>query len=540
MSAAPPARRRNPRTALVAAALALAAALPTLLGGLSRSFISLDDPQYVFENPVVRGGLGTASLRWALTTFHGANWHPLTWVSHLLDVSLFGLDPRWHHLTSVALHAATTALLFVALARLTGALGASACAAALFGAHPLHVESVAWIAERKDVLSGACFALALLAYERYARRPGAGRMSAVAALLALGLAAKPMLVTLPCVLLLLDFWPLGRLRVGGAPGAVAPGRLLAEKLPLFALAAASSVVTVVAQRAEGAMALMGEVPAGARLANAAVSYATYVARTIWPHPLAVYYPYPLGGHPGWKIGAAALALAAITAAALAQRRRRPFLLVGWLWFAGMLVPVIGLVQVGQQAMADRYAYLPLAGLLVAGVWLARAPAGAPARRRQAAAAVAVALVAALTAAAAAQTRLWRDSVTLFTHTLAHTKDNWVISNNLGVVLDGLGRRQEALACFQEALRVRPGYADAHNNLAIVFMKTGRPDEGIRHFREAVRLDPGLVDARVNLGRALALRGRPREAVAALEEALRIQPDNAEAAALLAAVRAAGR
>jgi len=329
----------------------------------SFDFCGFDDDAYVSENALVRQGLTPRGVAWAFTTFRAANWHPLTWLSHMLDVSLFGMEPGAHHLVNVAFHAANAVLLFLVLRGMTGALWGSAAVAALFALHPLHVESVAWIAQRKDVLSAFFFLLMLSAYLRYARSPSRGRLAAVTALFALGLLAKPMLVTAPFVLLLLDFWPLGRF--GGAhpdpgtlpaghPPAVGVRRAVLEKVPLFLLSALSSVVTVVAQSRGGAMVPADALPFGARAANALVACAAYLWKTFWPAGLAVYYPHTKGELPAWKIAGAAALLSALTGIAVREARRRPYLAVGWLWFLGMLVPVIGLVQVGGQAMADRY------------------------------------------------------------------------------------------------------------------------------------------------------------------------------------------
>jgi Flp pilus assembly protein TadD len=542
MSAAPAAPPRGPRTAALALLVGALAVAPYLPAGTG-AFVNLDDPAYVLRNDHVRGGLSLANARWAFTAFYAANWHPLTWLSHQLDVTLFGLDPRGHHLDSVLLHGAAAALLFLALARLTGRRWPSAAVAALFGVHPLHVESVAWVAERKDVLAGLFFMLTLLAYERAARRGRVLRSVALPALFALGLMAKPMLVTLPCVLLLLDFWPLGRL---GPPRGAAPvpadrwRDLVVEKLPLLALAAAAGVVTVLAQGARGAVQSVDLVPLGQRLGNALVSYAAYLGTTLWPVRLAAYYP-----HPGGTIGApallgAGLLLAALTGAAVAGRRTRPALAAGWLWFAGMLVPVIGLVQVGAQARADRYTYLPLIGIFVAVAWVA---AALPALRRRPAllGALAGAAILACGARSVVQTGYWRDSETLWRRTLAVTDDNWLAHNNLGLVLKDSGRAAEAIEHFRAVLRIAPDLAGTSwNHLGMALAAAGRTDEAEAAFRESIRARPQFAEARCNLG-LLLLPRRPAEAVAALGEALALRPDLFEARyALAQALVAAGR
>jgi len=544
-----PRRPRGPLAlSLLAIALALLAVAPYFAAGVSRSFIGLDDPDYVLENQQVLAGLTPAGVRWALTSFHAANWHPLTWLSHMTDVSLFGLDARGHHLTSILLHGASTALLFLSLLRLTGARWPSAFAAAVFGVHPLRVESVAWVAERKDVLAGLFFMLVLLAYERYARRGGAGRYLVVALFLALGLMSKPMLVTVPAVLLLVDFWPLGRLR----PAAIV------DKLPLFALAAASGIATFAAQRAGAAVADVRFVPVATRVANAAVSYASYLGKTLWPSSLAVFYPHRLGAIPGWQIGGATLLLSALSLLAFLQRRRRPALAVGWLWFLAMLLPVAGLIQVGEQSMADRYTYLPSIGLLVGLAWTL--PAAQPPGRTAAAVSriAAVAVLAALLAVSTLQARLWQEGTTLFRHSLAVTSDNWLIASSLGAalykagfpqeaeallrrairlnplhykgmtvlgdILADSGRAAEALDLYREALRIRPDYPVAQNNLGVTLEERGDLQGAIGHYRQALEADPGYPEALYNLGKNLAAVGNSAEAIACFREILHLRPD----------------
>ena len=514
---------------LAVLAVAGSAVIPYLLGGVSRSFINLDDPAYIYENPWVRNGLTPEGLRWALSAFHSSNWHPLTWISHMLDVSLFGLNPFGHHAMSIALHALTAALLFLALRRMTGAPWPSAFVAVLFGVHPQHVESVAWAAERKDVLSGLFFALVLLAYERWLRRGGAGGYLAIVALLALGLAAKPMLVTLPFVLLLLDIWPLGRTRLtapcrGAARQPVPWLQLLWEKVPLIALAAVSSAITFRAQQTADAVVGFEVIPAGARFANLLVSSVRYLGKTVWPTSLAVYYPFPSSGYPWWQPAVAALILAAITVVAVARLRRWPWLAVGWFWFLGMMVPVIGLVQVGGQALADRYMYLPHIGLFILSTW-GLAALTRPLRWRRALLGTAgVAALVFLSVAAAAQVGYWRDGLTLFDRTLTVTTGNAIIHGNLGVLLDDQGRFAEAAAHYREAIRYYPRHAQAHNNLAVALVKLGQPGEAVEQYREALRLRPDLTDCRQNFAQLLVRLGRRDEALAEFREIVRVRPD----------------
>ncbi len=496
------------------------------------AFVNLDDQQYVTSNPVVLRGLTWDGVAWAFGGFHAANWHPLTWLSHMADVTLFGADAGAHHAVNVALHALNALLLFGFLRRATGATWRSAAVAALFAVHPLHVESVAWVSERKDVLSGAFFFLTLHAWLGYTRRPGAGRYVAVAALFVLGLLAKPMLVTLPLVLLLVDAWPLGRLAPGAAGGSTPSraARLVAEKVPLLVLAAASSIVTWLAQSAGGATASAEAIPLGGRVANAAVSYVLYLVRTVWPSGLAAFYPHPSlagDGIPAWKTAGALLLLLAVTAAAVRERARRPYLLFGWLWFVGTLLPVIGLVQVGEQGLADRYSYLPLTGLLVAAVWGGAERLG---RLRSPALAwgAAAAPILALALAAHAQASTWRDSLALHGRALEVTERNWNAWSGLGDALADAGRPQEAIAAYREALRVRPRLATAWNGLGAAYGQLGAHAEAIAAFEEALRSQPGYADAWYNLGTAHGSLGRHARAAECFRAALRIRPDDARA------------
>jgi tetratricopeptide (TPR) repeat protein len=531
-------RERGRSRALLACAVALLAATPYLAGGVSRNFIAFDDDSHIYGNPEVLRGLSLRTALWALRSTENSNWYPLTRLTHLADASLFGMRAGGHHLASVAWHASAAVLLFLALRLMTGALWRSAMVAALFAVHPLQVESVAWATERSTVLAGFFFALTLLLWTRYSRRPGAGRYGAAAATLALGLMSKPVLVTLPLVLLLLDFWPLGRLHLPGSPPWLPnPARLrrcLLEKAPLLAFTAFASALTLWAQGRSGALGDLETTPLGLRLGNAALSYLAYLRNLLWPAQLAVYYPHPGRNLPSSAAIAAGLALALLTAASLTQLRRRPWLAVSWSWFVGMLVPMIGIVTVGGQAMADRYAYRPSIGLFLALVWFAAEGPPAPLRRPTVLAPLAGAALAALLVTASKQARLWRDSETLFRHTLAVTKDNWVIRNNYAVVLGRLGRHEEAIANAREALRINPGFVDALVNLGNSLSLAGQYEEAVASYREALRLHPAhgdpreLAELHYNLGIPLAALGRHEEAVASFREALRLQPDLPEA------------
>ena len=448
----------------VAAGLGLSLALLTLatyLPVLAHGFIRFDDPLYVTRNPHVQAGLSWEGIAWAFSANVASNWHPLTLLSHMLDCELFGMDPLGHHLTSLLLHTASVVLLFEALRRMTGCAWRSAVVAALFAVHPTHVESVAWIAERKDVLSGFFWMLTLLAWVCYVRQPSPKRYAAVVLALAAGLLSKPMVVTLPFVLLLLDVWPLRRkIRVK-------------EKLPLFALAAASCVATVIAQ--SGAIGLASRFPLRLRLANAVLSYVSYLGKTVLPTRLAVFYPMP-GEFPDWKVAGAVLLLAVLTV--LAWKAGRYFT-VGWLWFLGTLVPVIGIVQVGGQGMADRYTYLPTIGLFLIAAW------GLPRRARW----IVPGVVLALAIDTRLQLRHWEDSESLFQHAAAVTERNFIAHLNLAQIYAERGERGPALEHFRTTLEIRPGMWQAQASLGNTLRRWGRPDKALPHLRNAVRLRP---------------------------------------------------
>jgi tetratricopeptide (TPR) repeat protein len=491
-------------------------------------FVDYDDD--ITRNPQVKAGLTPASVGWAFTTIQSTNWNPLVWLSLEVDYAIYGLSAWGFHFTNVVLHAANALLVFLVLRRMTGAVWRSWLVAAFFALHPLRVESVAWLAERKDVLSTFFGLLTLLAYARYARQPGWGRYLLVVLTFAVGLMAKPMLVTLPFVLLLLDYWPLGRTPCTGtvAERWAAWRWLLLEKVPLLVLSAACSVVTWYAQQHGKAIAPLEVFPLAARLANALNAYVAYLGQTLWPVGLAPYYPHPGRSVSRATATAAGLLLAALTAFAVRMRRSHPYLLVGWLWYVGTLVPVIGLVQVGAQARADRYTYLPHIGLFVAGVWgLANLAA-----RRQGRWAVAAAVGLGLILCSRVtwdQVRYWHDDEALWRRAVDVTTANARAHNNLGAVLGKFGRHREAIAEFQAALAVDPYYADAHYHLGVALAKTGRPAEALGELRRAVELDPGEPRAHEELGLLLAKRGGPdeqEEAERHFRTALQSDPDNA--------------
>ncbi len=469
------------------------------------AFVDYDDDRYIVENPNLRLPLDAGALRRAFEP-HETNWIPLTWLSLHLDYRLFGLRPAATLLENAALHALTAALLFVALAQLTGAVGRSAFVAAVFAAHPLHVESVAWASERKDVLAGLFWALGLLAYAHYAAKPTRVRFGCVFAVFALGLLAKPSVVTFPFVLWLLDVWPLGRLRrapAGDARARREARRAVVEKVPLLLLAGAASAVTFVVQRSRGAMTEFDEYPLVYRLLNAAEAAVAYVGDALWPTRLAVFYPHPGIGISPWRAGACALALVAVTAVALRARRSRPYLAVGWFWYLGTLVPVIGIVQVGLQARADRYTYVPLVGLSLAVAWGAVDLARAWQVSRRALAAAAGVAIAALCVGTRLQLRHWRDTVTLFERAVAISPDSAVANHHLGLALVNAGRPLEGRPHLERAIGLGADSAEARAGLAVAFEELGHYREAIESDRAALRIDPGQLYATLHLARVLA-------------------------------------
>jgi tetratricopeptide (TPR) repeat protein len=497
-------------------------------------FVNFDDNDYVYENLHIRKGPTWPGLVWAFSSFHASNWHPLTWLSHMLDIQLYGLWAGGHHLTNVLLHAASVIVLFLVLRRMTGRLWPSAGVAALFAIHPLHVESVAWVSERKDVLSGLFFALTLAAYLGYVRRPfSVLRYLLVVFCFALGLLSKPMLVTLPFALWLLDYWPLGRWKpfagaVAATEGGFVPAfprRVILEKVPLILLAAASCAVTMMAQTT--AMAALEGIPWTTRAANAMVSYIVYLGQSLWPASLVAFYPYTRDALSWWTVAGSVILLASVSVVVVMWRRNRPYLLLGWLWYLGMLVPVIGLVQVGAQARADRYMYLPLIGPSLALAWASIELTGESLIRRRLCGMAWLLVLVALTAMASQQASYWRDSETLWKHALTATSRNWQAHNHLGCVLADRGRFGEALAHYEKSLEIQPNEAKTHYNLGNALSRYGQADRAIAQYQKALEIRPDYVNAHSNLGTALAGRGQFADAIAHYQKALEIAPDNAE-------------
>jgi len=567
-------KMRRYRAEILAGLLLVALTLAALGRVCGNDFVNYDDGDYVTDNRHVQAGLTAESIAWAFTTTHAANWHPLTWLSLQLDHQVYGMAPWGYHLTNLLLHLANTLLLFVALRRMTGVVWRSALVAALFAVHPLHVESVAWVSERKDVLSTLFWMLTLLAYARYCERPAVGRYLPVPLFLALGLMAKPMLVTLPCVLMLLDYWPLRRLGfplpastdssgpAAGVPFLCPPASwrlLLLEKLPLFALVVASCAVTVFAQRL--AMYTLEAMPIQSRVVNALTAYIAYIGKTFWPFNLAALYPFPRTWF-YWQLVVALGLLVSVAGLALRRARRQPYFLVGWLWYLGTLVPVIGLVQVGKQQMADRYTYIPLVGLFVLLVWgvadlLAHSP-----RRRPLLIGLSALVLLPCAALSWRQAGTWRDAASLWTQALDATTDNGDACVQVGSVLEMQGQQGRAIALYREALRidgnnptanqhlgnllakqgkleeaaryyaaslrVKPDDAVANNNCGVYLFQEGKLGEAILHYQAALRIDPGYATAHNNLGAALGKQGKFAEARQCFREALRLDPRYAEA------------
>lgn len=501
-------------------------------------FVTYDDPLYLTANPHVQAGLTVGGLHWAFgrVAGDGTYWHPLTWLSHMLDCQVFGLRAGAHHFVSVVIHAVNAMLLFVTLQYLSRSPWRSVAVAALFAFHPLQVDSVAWAAERKNLLSGVFWMLTLLAYAGYARRPGVGRYLLVAGCLALGLMAKPTLVVLPGVLLLLDVWPLRRIQFAakrqsdGTPdvaSTVSVTRAVLEKIPLGLLSLGASAITLLAHERLAAIHSAAHFSLATRIANAALSYVRYLGKTVWPTNLSFFYPHP-GAWPMEMLVPAAAVLVGISWLVLRQLEVRPYLAVGWLWFTGSLVPVIGLIQVSDQAMADRFMYLPLIGLLIMLVW---GGADLFARFRRFPAAACASALAAMVAGvilSGQQLSHWQNSESLFRHALAVTRDNFVAHNNLGNVLDRAGQYAEAKAHYLAAIRIRPRLGGAHYNLANLLFREGNFAAALEHYGAAVELEPAYADARHNLAVTLTKLSRDADAVVHFQEALRLKPDFAEA------------
>jgi len=482
----------------------------------SHRFVHYDDDTYVTDNPNVLSGLTIRNIKWAFTTGHGSNFHPVTWLSHQLDCTIFGENPGPHHLVNLFWHIANVILLFWLLQRITKRIWPSAFVAALFALHPLHVESVAWVAERKDVLSAFFWLLTMLAYVRYTERPKPARYLLTLLIFIIGLMTKPMLVTLPFCLLLLDYWPLNRLAPTTPDLPKMPGstiiNVFTEKIPFLALSAVSSVITFIVQQRTGAVPSFASLGFKSRLSNAVVSYLAYIAKMFWPARLAVLYPHPADGIPTARAVIFAALLLLITFFLLYHTRRHRYLAFGWLWYLGTLVPVIGIVQVGVQAMADRYTYIPLVGIfIIIAFGCPDLIKKIPFKKYILAAAASVCLIA-CSITTRVQLGYWKDGFSLFDHTLAVTKNNYVIQNNYATVLNNLGRPADAVEHFKEALRFLPDSFEVHNNYGNALKKLGQIDQAIKHFRFALKLNPNAKLTHYNLALALVAKGQYDQAI----------------------------
>jgi len=482
-------------------------------------FVAFDDPLYVTENSKVQDGLTYKGIAWAFTTFHASNWHPITWLSHMLDCEIYGLNPMGHHWTNLQLHIANTLLLFFILQQMTGALWKSAFVAALFALHPLHVESVAWIAERKDVLSTFLGMLTILAYISYVKKRNVFRYFLVVILLSLGLMAKSMLVTFPFVLLLLDFWPLGRL--------ANISRIIWEKIPLFVPVVISSVLTFMAQQSI-ALKSLEIFSLKTRAANAFISYISYMAKTIWPHHLSVFYPHQGAALSLWHAYGAAFLIACVSFFALRKTKQYPYIAFGLFWFLVTLTPVIGMVQVGDQAMADRYTYIPLTGLFIIVTW------GIPdllkklRHRKPILVISAVTILSVMSISSYFQTAHWKNSIELFKQAIKVTDDNLVAHNNLGTAFFAAGKPHEAIFHYKAALKIKPNIPATLKNLAAALFDSGNTDDAILYYKEALRINPKDSDSHYQLGNIQYQKGQSKAALFHYEETLRINPDHADA------------
>jgi tetratricopeptide (TPR) repeat protein len=509
----------------------------TYFPSTQNGFVNIDDGAYVYSNPYVRSGFTWQGIRWAFTAFEKSLWHPLTWFSIMLDCQMFGLNPWGHHLISLLFHAANTALLFLVLQRMTGAAWRSAFVAALFALHPVHVESVAWAAERKDVLSTFFWMLTMLAYVGYVQAEAAKKRTRyyvlAIALFTCGLLSKPMVVTLPLILLLIDFWPLKRFQ-GARPNPQEPGSqtlaktgigpLMIEKLPFLGAAFVVGIVTVFAQKSSGALQPTDRLPVSHRVANAVLSYGHYLAQTLWPTNLAAYYPYQKH-FSFWLVAGLALVGIGICIGVLWISSRRPYLAVGWFWFLVTLGPVIGLIQVGNQAYADRYMYLPLIGLLIIFAWGMHDLTKSLSNRGIVLSTGATVLILVCAVLTRQQIGYWKDSVTLFSHALAVTKENDFAHNNLGTALLEQGHGDEAIPHFEEVVKLAPKNAVAQRNLATAYFTARRLDDAMQHVQEAVKLNPRDPMAQSLLGTVLGMKGQTDQAIKCLQEAVKLAPND---------------
>ena len=505
---------------------------------LDHGFLNFDDTRYVTENTHITKGLAREGVVWAFTKSYASNWHPVTWLSHMLDFEIYGLDPSGHHLTNLFFHIANTILLFWVLLKMTGALWRSGFVAVLFALHPLNVESVAWIAERKNVLSTFFWFLTLWVYVGYVEKKRIKNYLLVVLCLALGLMAKPMLVTLPFVLILLDFWPLKRWGWEDTHTeaetrtlkAETLASLVMEKIPLFILVAGASVTTYIVQKGGGAMRSTEFSSLYSSTANALVSYLDYLEKMAWPRGLSVFYPYPGNALPAWKVLVCGLVLVGVTTWVVRAIRRAPYLAVGWFWYLGTLVPVIGIVQVGEQAMADRYMYIPLIGIFIAIAW--RLPELMKNGKQKLLPILGGVFIFLLVALTWTQVRHWKNGITLFEHAISVTKNESpsfvIVYNNLGHALASEKQYEEAVTQYRQGIKINPYYSKAHNNLGHALNELKRYDEAIEHYQQAISIEANYAEAYNNLANALGKKGKLKESIAYYNEAIRFKGDYAEA------------
>jgi tetratricopeptide (TPR) repeat protein len=535
-------RRKKRVTLLIYIALAAATVIayePIRHNG----FVGYDDTDYIVKNPHITGGITHQSIIWAFTKPYASNWHPLTWISHILDYQLFGLNPLGHHLVSVAFHIVNALLVFWIFTNLTGSIWASAFVAAVFAVHPVQVESVAWAAERKTVLSGLFWLLTMAAYVRYTRQPAFGRYILVLLVFGLCIMTKPIVVTLPLVLLLLDYWPLERVRWGQSVGAASKSAkwLIAEKIPLLAMSAFLSVMTFVSQKSGGAMSTTENMPLDYRIANTFLSYIKYIGKMIWPSKLAVYHPHPRTGFSDTAVVICALLFVLITVFSIYIGRRKRYVTIGWLWYVGTLVPMIGLVQVGAQAIAYRYMYLSMLGLLIIVAWAVKDLVANRFRWKVVAAVSAIVVLSAFVILTRMQVRYWQNTITLFEHTLNVTKDNAAAEHNYGYALSEAGRLDEAAIHLNRAIQLVPEFVEARNNLGKLYLKQGKINEAIDCFTELANRKDAPAEVHYRLASALLMQKRYDEAIKQLARVLELDPDYAHApSAMAVALMSAGR
>ena len=491
------------------------------------NFAGYDDELYITENLHVQSSLTCENIKWAFTTFKAGNWHPLTWLSHMLDIELYGLNPMGHHWTNLQFHIANTLLLFFILFKMTGALWRSAFVAALFALHPLHVESVAWVAERKDVLSTFFGMLTISAYIMYVKKRNLFRYSLVFIFLSLGLMAKPMLVTMPFVLLLLDFWPLERLKYYSPDQSSKLFSLIYEKIPLFIPVTISSILTILAQKKVGALYSFEALSVKTRIANAFVSYTDYIIKTVWPQNLSIFYPHPFGMLSLWYVFLVALAIAVISFFSIRSFKQHPYVAVGWFWYLGTLVPVIGLIQVGAQGMADRYTYIPLTGLFIIAAW------GMPDLlkkwhyNRIILVIFSTIIIFAFSTRSYFQIRHWENSTAVFKNAVTVTNKNWLAYNNLGLALMRKGKLNDAVLNYKKALQIRPDYLTALDNIGLALYRLEKFEEAYNYYMEALKIDPKHAGVHNNIANVLTALGKLEEAIKHYKKAILIDPEFAE-------------